>query len=366
MNEELKAINDLAADFAKAELAAYAIEHEFPYARPVTGLIHRAVETGLFGVTLPAERGGIGLDAAALARMLQTISQVDAGLAAMMLTHAAALDVVAAAAEADPAQCRAIYERITNSTGLTLAFQTYAAPDETNLSVVTGDAQPRLRGKLSLLVLGGIARYAVVPGVRAGERAYSYYFLDLAAAGVTKSAPVLTLGLQAAQAVDVTLADAPALLIGGEGQGEAYFRRMQATMSLPAAALSLGVLEGSFQAAVDYGRQRSQGGRNIIDWSGVRMKLAEMAVQIETGTTLLRGLEAAGSSRATVAAALQVSESACAGTVEGVQLLGGNGYMKDYGQEKRMRDARQARSLFGMAAHKKLKLMETLLQETLV
>jgi hypothetical protein len=61
----------------------------------------------------------------------------------------------------------------------------------------------------------------------------------------------------------------------------------------------------------------------------------------------LRGLEgAAESAGAAVAAAVHVSELACNGTVEGVQLLGGNGYMKEYGQEKRMRDARQARTLF--------------------
>lgn len=366
MNEELKAINDLAADFAKAELAAHTIEHEFPYARPVTGLIHRAAETGLFGVTLPGEWGGIGLDAAALASMVQTISEVDAGLAAMLVTHAAALEVVAAAAEADAAGGRTAYERLTNAGGAALAFQSYAAPDETELAIVTGAGEPVLSGKLGLVVLGGFARFAVVPAARAGERRYSYYLLDLAGAGVTKSSPVLTLGLQAAQAVDVTLTNAPAMLLGAEGQGEVYFRRMQAQMSLPAAALSLGILDGSFKAAVDYGRQRSQGLRNIIDWSGVRMKLAEMAVQVEIGRGLLRGLETAQAPRAGVAAALHVSELACNGTVEGVQLLGGNGYMKDYGQEKRMRDARQARSLFGMAAQKKLKIMETLLEETLV
>jgi alkylation response protein AidB-like acyl-CoA dehydrogenase len=41
-----------------------------------------------------------------------------------------------------------------------------------------------------------------------------------------------------------------------------------------------------------------------------------------------------------------------------VQLLGGNGYMKDYPQEKRMRDAKQVQSLLGMAPVRKIQLIE--------
>jgi alkylation response protein AidB-like acyl-CoA dehydrogenase len=54
------------------------------------------------------------------------------------------------------------------------------------------------------------------------------------------------------------------------------------------------------------------------------------------------------------AAALHVSELACEATVDGVQILGGYGYMKDYGQEKRYRDARMVQALLGSAPLKKL------------
>jgi alkylation response protein AidB-like acyl-CoA dehydrogenase len=143
-------------------------------------------------------------------------------------------------------------------------------------------------------------------------------------------------------------------------------------MSIPAAAISLGIMEGSFKEALAYAGERYQGGRNIVDWSGVRMKLAEMAIQIDVARSCLSGICSAcdaaspDGNGAAVAAAIHISDMACSATSEGVQLLGGNGYMKDYGQEKRMRDARQARSLLGMSGLKKMKYIERIIEEALV
>jgi len=67
-----------------------------------------------------------------------------------------------------------------------------------------------------------------------------------------------------------------------------------------------------------------------------------------------------------LAAALHVHELACEVVTDGIQVLGGNGYMKDYGQEKRYRDARQVQALLGTAPMKKIGLIRELagLEET--
>ena len=64
----------------------------------------------------------------------------------------------------------------------------------------------------------------------------------------------------------------------------------------------------------------------------------------------------------TRAAALQVQKSACDLTTDGIQVLGGVGYMKDYGQEKRFRDAKQIQALLGMAPMKKIRYIESMLK----
>ena len=57
-------------------------------------------------------------------------------------------------------------------------------------------------------------------------------------------------------------------------------------------------------------------------------------------------------------AALVVQDMACSITTDGIQVLGGYGYMKDYGQEKRFRDAKQAQALMGIVPMKKLRYFD--------
>ena len=367
-NEEIRAFNDLACSFARKELLEHVHEHEYPYRRKVTGVMKMAMEAGLFGINLPVDWGGTGLDASALAGIVEEISAIDAGMAAMLFTNAAALEIIAAA-ETNGESCLSTYQLIAGQEGIPLAFQSYVSPDEIDFPEVSGKDKYLLNGNLPLLSLGGMARYAVAAGARQKDKGFSYYLIDLSAPGVTKSDPVLTLGFQACQAVDTNLKDVPGLLIGAEGAGNIYFQKMLSAMSVPAAAISLGIMQGCFKEALDYAGQRWQGGRNIVEWSGVRMKLAEIAIQIDVAKSCLSGIRSAydaaspDANHPAVAAAIHISELACGATSEGVQLLGGNGYMKDYGQEKRMRDAWQARSLLGMSGLKKMKYIDRIIEE---
>lgn len=367
-NEELQAFNELAHSFAKKELSAHVHEHEYPYAREVTGVMETARETGLFGINLPIDYGGTGQDATALAGVLERISTVDAGMAGVLFTHATALEIISIAAESDPEGCRSIYQFTSTPDSVPLAFQSYASPHELEIPEVSVNGGHLLSGRLPFLVLGGLARYAIAAARHKGK-AFSYYLIDLSGEGVTKSAPILTLGFQVCKAVDVTLNNVQGLLIGAEDKGELYFHTMQSRMSMAAAAISLGIMEGCFNEALAYAGQRWQGGRNIVEWSAVRMKLAEIAIQIDVASSCLSGIRSAcevispeGNGSA-VAAAIHIGDLAYRATSEGVQLLGGNGYMKDYGQEKRMRDAWQARSLLGMSGLKKMNYIARIIEE---
>lgn len=379
--EELQALNDMAQRFARKELQAHTQEHEYPYARDIAGVLQVAGDTGLFGLNLPEACGGSGLDVSALAGVVQQVSAVDAGVAAMLFTNAAALEIIATAAGGDAAcdtERDAVIRACLLANGsLPLAFPSYTAPEEMTCLAVSGGAEDgqgvgngndgaRLSGRLPFLALGGVARYAVVPGARQPGSGFSWYLLDLHAAGVALPEPVLILGLQACQVVDVTLRDVPAWRIGADGTGRQLFHRMQARLSLPAVAMAVGLMEGSFNTALDYAGQRFQGGRHLVDWSGIRMKLADMAIRLDVARCCLSGLLATWSTgtagNAACAAAIHAGELACNVASEGIQVLGGNGYMKDYGQEKRLRDARQARCLLGMNGLKKMHHIDTIIE----
>ncbi len=109
-----------------------------------------------------------------------------------------------------------------------------------------------------------------------------------------------------------------------------------------------------------YSKDRFQGGREIINWSEVSMLLAGMTIKADVAAMCVAqaclASEQGGDDRgsACISAALHIHELACEAVTDGVQVLGGNGYMKDYGQEKRYRDARMVQALLGSVPMKKL------------
>ena len=152
-----------------------------------------------------------------------------------------------------------------------------------------------------------------------------------------KSAPVVTIGMQSSMPVDMEFNGARAILIGGEGDGKALFDELCRRMSYPACGILLGIMRGSFGSALEYCAQRYQGGRMIIQWDDVRMKLAGMGTFLAPPNQHagLKAMFAAGEAQAglsAVAAAVQMAGSRP--VTSEASSDGRNGYMKDYGRKR--------------------------------
>jgi alkylation response protein AidB-like acyl-CoA dehydrogenase len=98
----------------------------------------------------------------------------------------------------------------------------------------------------------------------------------------------------------------------------------------------------------------------ILSNMAVRMNIADM--------TLRQACQAVeqnepGWELNSLAAAIHIQEMACDLTTDGIQLLGGYGYMKDYGQEKRFRDAKHVQALLGMVPMKRLQYIKKIIEE---
>lgn len=367
--EDQRAFNDLAVAFAKNQLAGFIHDHEYPYRLDPAGIINSVNDLGFLSINLPSAYGGLGLGVQPLSEILEQISLVDAGLAGTLFSNNAALEIISVASHSS--NCDRIYETISRANVLPLAFQAYSSPAETSApaSVKSGGAH-NLHGKAELLVSGGSAAYAVIPG-KDDAGAYSYFLVNLGDKEIKKSGPVVTIGMQSCRPVDIELDGAAGVLIGEEGKGTRLFDEVCRRMSYPACGILLGIMKGSFDTAFEYCGQRYQGGRMIIQWSDVQMKLAGAATLMRLAEACVHGLKsmfAAGTANAghcAVAAAIHIGNMAADVTSEGVQLLGGNGYMKDYGQEKRMRDAKQAQSLLGSSPLRKKGLIDAVIKERL-
>jgi alkylation response protein AidB-like acyl-CoA dehydrogenase len=135
-------------------------------------------------------------------------------------------------------------------------------------------------------------------------------------------------------------------LIGREGDG---FRIAMATFdrSRPTvAAQAVGLGQGAIDLAVDYATRRHAFGEPLLGHQGIQFKLADMEADIAAARALT--FQAATAideedprlSKLASMAKMKASDAAMRVTTEAVQVLGGNGYLKDFPAERMMRDAK--------------------------
>ncbi len=366
-NSDLKPFEDLAQSFAAKELSKKTEEYDrYPFGDFFEDVLSKAYEVGFLGVMLPEEFGGIGGNIGTLCVILDNICRADSSLGGILFTNALAQEILLTAHAEWLA--KGIFAKATTAREFLVAFPSYTDPSHSD--EIPGFSKSRkgytLTGKLEFLVLGGLAGKAVIPARNGKGGAWSLFLADLSAKGISKSDPIFSIGLHACPAIDVDFRGVGAELIGEEGKGGEYFAQASLKMHVAAAAMNAGIMKGSLSEALAYAKERSQGGREIIKWTEVSMLLAGMAVKADVAEMCVaqacRALDLDGAAWGShcIAAGLHVHELACEAVTDGVQVLGGNGYMKDYGQEKRFRDARQVQALLGSPPMKKLDLIRDL------
>ncbi|MBI5550276.1 MAG: acyl-CoA/acyl-ACP dehydrogenase [Desulfobacterales bacterium] len=356
-----------ANEFALKQLAPNREENDkYPFGPYFADVVQKAFELDFFHIMLPEALNGMNLGISALSTVLESICREDSSLGGIIFTTVAAQEILRQAG-ADPA-----LQRICDSQKareFLIGLPVFNNPGEVrHLAQARWAAgQCTLSGRIEYMVLGGTAKQALVPVQTPGAAGFSYALVNMEEKGVRKSEPILSLGLHACPAVDVDFDGAKALPIGQEGQGGFYFDKMADRMHAAAAAMSVGQMKGSFREALDYAKKREQGGHAIINWSEVKMILANMAIKITNAEMILeKACQAADAQTPrweaqSRAAALMIQEMACDVTTDGIQVLGGVGYMKDFGQEKRFRDAKHTQALLGIAPAKKIKFMNEML-----
>lgn len=364
-DRELKMMDKASAEFAGKALAPARKENDaYPFGPFFDDVVKNAHDLDFFHVILPEACNGLGQSITALCVVLYNFCRQDSSLGGIVFTNAAAQELLIAAGEQD--RLAAVTRAADTVDELLLAAPVFNHPADrqSGVSACLGDGGYRLSGQAGYVVAGSIAKHAVIPAKAPETDGCCFFLVDLSQSGVAVSDPVPSLGLHACPAVDITFDNVAAELVGDAGGGCRYFDQMTDRLSAAAAAMSAGIMKGAYDEALAYSKGRFQGGRAIVDWSGLRMILSEMAVAVKTAeTTVSRVCQAvdAGETGWQVcarAAAIDIQEASCELTTNGIQLLGGVGYMKDFGQEKRFRDAKHLQPLLGMVPMKKLRLME--------
>jgi alkylation response protein AidB-like acyl-CoA dehydrogenase len=366
--KELQLLEKASSEFSKKVLAPEREENDkYPFGPYFSHVIEKAFELDFFHITLPQSAGGIGHGIKAFCLVLEQICREDSSLGGIILTNALAQEIILASGSS-----QVLAEHCDSAKGpfeFLLSFPTLLNPSENSKLPVARrkGGKYTLSGHLPYLVLGGLTEKAVVPAVVAGDKDCTFFLVSLKQPGVTVGETVMSHGLHACPACDVTFAEAECIILGEEGKGVTCFNNAAGPIQLAASSMALGIMKGSLNEAVSYCSNRVQGGRKLKDWSAMQMLLADMAVQVQVADMLVqRACQAAEKKekdwRTLVdAAAIHILSAATHLTSDGIQSLGGVGYMKDFGQEKRFRDAGHIQAILGHAHLKKLRFIKQIL-----
>jgi hypothetical protein len=208
-----------------------------------------------------------------------------------------------------------------------------------------------LNGSKTFTTHGRVGDVMVVMAVtnrEAGSRGISAFIVERGTPGMTAGKKESKLGMRASDTSEVLFDNCrvPAdQLLGEEGQGFVNSMQVLDAGRIGIAALSVGLAQGAYEAALRYAQERRAFGRTISAFQAIQWKLADNATRIEAARLLTyRAADMKDRSlRTTLEASmakLYASEIAVQAADDCVQIHGGYGFVKDYPAEKYFRDVK--------------------------
>ncbi len=353
LNEEQLQLKKSVREFAEREIAPHVMEWdeagEFPLAT-----IKELGKLGLLGTIFPPEFGGPGMGYVDYVTTIEELSRVDGSVGIIVAAHTSLCSnhIFLAGTEAQKKKyvSKLATGEFIGAWGLTEPSSGSDA-GSARMSAVRKGKSWVLNGTKTFCTNGHYADVLVVIAVTdrtANTHGLSAFIVEKGTAGFRAGKKENKLGLRASDTAELIFEDCaiPAEnLLGKEGDGFIDAMRVLDGGRISIAALSLGMAEGAYEAALKYSKQRKQFGKAISEFQGIQWKLADMATEIEAAKLLtLRAaaMKDAGmkTTQESSMAKLFASEVAVRCANEGVQIHGGYGFIKDYPAEKFYRDVK--------------------------
>jgi alkylation response protein AidB-like acyl-CoA dehydrogenase len=351
--EELETFRKAVRELCEAKVAPRASEideqDEFPWD------VHELfVQNELMAVGYPEEFGGAGGGSLTVAVMIEEISRVSASSSLIPLVNRlGAIPVLLAGSDDLKRELFGSISRGDHQMSYALT-EPGAGSDAGSMRTryEAADGGFRLSGTKRFITGAGASdRYTVFatgdPDL--GSKAISAFVVHAEDDGFSVGKSEKKMGIRGSPTREVYLENVLVpedRLIGEEGKGFSYAMRTLDYSRPTIAAQALGIAQGAFDAAVGYARDREQFGKKIGMFQGLQFMLADMAMDIEAArlvtykaATLCDAQDPNMTYFASVAKC-HASDTAMRVTTDAVQILGGYGYMREYGVERMMRDAK--------------------------
>jgi len=379
LNDEQLHLKKSVREFAEREIKPNVMKWdeagEFPLAT-----IKELGKLGMLGMIFPPEYGGAGMGYVEYVTAIEELSRVDGSVGIIVAAHTSLCSnhIFLAGNEA---QKKKYVSKL--STGEFLGAWGLTEPSSgsdagsARMTAVRKGNNWVLNGTKTFCTNGHYADVVVVLAVTdraAHTHGISAFVVEKDTKGFRPGKKENKLGLRASDTAELIFDDCviPAEnLLGGEGQGFPDAMRVLDGGRISIAALSLGMAEGAYDAALKYSKQRRQFGKAISDFQAIQWKLADMATEIDAArlqTYRAAWLRDRGGlvTREVAMAKMAATESAQRTIDRAVQIFGGRGVVQGEITERLYRDIRALRIYEGATEVQKLIIARELLNEARV
>jgi len=354
LNEQQAAFRELIRDFARRSIAPVARQWEHEGRYP-TEIIEEMKGLGLFGMLVPEEYGGIGIDAVSYTIVFEELSRVWMGVAGVLGSHSMATNMLATSGTEE--QKRRWLPDLASGkrrSGLALTEPNAGSDLQGILTVARREAGDYVVNGTKTWITN--ARHAdplpvlvkTDPDVQPRHRGMSILMIEAGTPGFTVSRDIEKLGYKGPESSEVVLQDCRVpvenLLGGVEGLGLKQALSALEFGRCNIAGRAVGIAQASLDLALAYARERHAFGRPIADFQAIQLKLADMATELQAGRLLTwwaaSRLDAGGrADLETGMAKLYASELCIRTSLECMRIHGGYGYSEEFDVERLYRDA---------------------------
>jgi alkylation response protein AidB-like acyl-CoA dehydrogenase len=366
-------VRDFGLQHIKPNMMRWDDTQEFP-----RDLFRQLGELGLMGVLVPTQYGGSGFGYQEYVTAIAELSKIDGSIGLSMAAHNSLCTghILQHASEDQKHQYlpRLASGEWLGAWGLTEPNTGSDAGNMRTTAVLDASGEYYvLNGAKNFITHGKSGDVAVVIA-RTGEVGDSHgmtaFIVERGTPGFAGGRKEDKLGMRASETTEMIFTDCKVPIenvIGKVGDGFVQSLKVLDGGRISIAALSLGIAQGAYEAALQYSKERQQFNQPISSFQGIAFKLADMATEIEAASLLTyRAAEmkdrGENVNRESAMAKLYASEVAVRTANEGVQIFGGYGYTKDYPAEKYYRDAKLCTIGEGTSEIQKLVIARTLLK----
>ena len=373
LTPDQEAIRDAVRDFSQAELWPHAAgwdrEHAFPKAAHA-GL----AALGAYGICVPEEDGGAGLDYVTLALVLEEIAAGDGGTSTAISVTNCPVNAILMR-YGNPQQKKKWLQPLAQGhmLGAFCLTEPQAGSDASSLrTTARKDADGYvIDGVKQFITSGKNGQVAIVIAVTdkaAGKRGMSAFIVPTNAPGYKVARLEDKLGQHSSDTALINFDGCriPAEnLIGQEGEGYKIALGGLEGGRIGIAAQSVGMARSAFDVALAYAKDRQAFGGSIFDQQAVGFRLAECATQLEAARQLIwhaaslrdAGLPCLKEAAMAKLFASEMAEKVCSAAI---QTLGGYGYVNDFPLERIYRDVRVCQIYEGTSDIQKLIIQRAL------